>query len=435
MVWAHLRTVACGTAGGRAMRIVGFAVLVAMCAAMALAQGTREQGSGMRDKTIVIHAGLMLDGRGHSTRDIDIVVRGAKIVRVEPHKGGQAAGGSPLYDLQRLTVLPGWIDVHDHVVWHFGPNGRFGDKNETPEQATLAEAANAWVTLRAGFTTIQSVGSPEDKALRDEIATGRLPGPRILTSLEPIVDPRLTPEQLREVVRQRKAQGADLIKIFASKSIREGGVRTFNDEQLRAACGEAKKLGLRTLVHAYREAVRAASAAGCTEVEHGDYAMKDDLRFLTDHGTYFDPQAGLVIHNYLDHKAQYLNVGNYTEDGFTKMVQVLPVMKQLFADALATPGLKIVFGTDAVAGAHGHNAEEFIYREEAGQKPMDAMVSANYLAAESLRMQKEIGSIAPGLQADIIALDGDPLTDRTAVRRVVFVMKGGKVYKNDAAGK
>lgn len=417
--------------GGREMKIFVGTLLLLLCVVQAGAQGMGKEKSGAQDGAIIIHAGLMLDGRGHSTRNVDIVIHGTTIARVGPHRG-TIPNGAPSYDLQRLTVLPGWIDVHDHVVWHFGPSGRFGDKSETPEQATLTEAANAWVTLTAGFTTIQSVGSPEDKALRDEIATGRLPGPRILTSLEPIVDPKLTPEELREIVRQRKAQGADLIKIFASKSIREGGVRTFDDEQLRAACGEAKAQGLRTLVHAYREAVRAASAAGCTEVEHGDYSTKDDLRFLAEHGTYFDPQAGLVIHNYLDHKAQYLNVGNYTEDGFAKMVQVLPVMKQLFADAVATPRLKIVFGTDAVAGAHGHNAEEFIYREDAGQKPMDAMVSANSLAAESLGMQNEIGSIAPGMQADIIALDGDPLTDRTAVRRVAFVMKGGKVYKNEA---
>jgi imidazolonepropionase-like amidohydrolase len=388
-----------------------------------------------QEDPIVIHAGTMLDGKGHTLNDVDIVVEGAKIALVEPHRGDASRNGAALYDLRRLTVLPGWIDVHDHIVWHFGPSGRFGDKNETPEQATLAEASNAWVTLRAGFTTIQSVGSPEDKALRDAIAGGTLPGPRILTSLEPIVDPRLTADQLREIVRTRKAQGADLIKVFASKSIREGGVRTFDDEQLRAACGEAAAQGLRTLVHAYREAVRASSAAGCTEVEHGDYATADDLRFLADHGTYFDPQVGLVIHNYLDNKARYLGVGNYTEDGFAKMEQVLPVMQELFKTALATPGLKIVFGTDAVAGAHGRNAEELIDRVHAGQSPMAALVSANSLAAESLRMQNEIGSVAPGMQADIIALDGDPLTDITAVRRVVFVMKGGKVYKNDAGAR
>jgi imidazolonepropionase-like amidohydrolase len=386
-----------------------------------------------QEDAIVIHAGTMLDGRGHVLRDVDIVVEGAKIARIEPHSSDASRGRAAVYDLRRLTVLPGWIDVHDHIVWHFGPSGRFGDKNESPEQATLAEASNAWVTLRAGFTTIQSVGSPEDKALRDAIAAGTLPGPRILTSLEPIVDPRLTPDQLRETVRTRKAQGADLIKIFASKSIREGGVRTFSDEQLRAACGEATAQGLRTLVHAYREAVRASSAAGCTEVEHGDYSTADDLRFLADHGTYFDPQVGLVIHNYLDNKSRYLGVGNYTEDGFAKMEEVLPVMQELFKTALATEGLKIVFGTDAVAGAHGHNAEELIDRVHAGQTPMAALVSANSLAAQSLGMENEIGSILPGMQADIIALSGDPLTDLTAVRRVVFVMKAGKVYKNDEA--
>jgi imidazolonepropionase-like amidohydrolase len=392
----------------------------------AVAMSTRAQ-----DRTVV-HAGTMLDGKGHTSHEVDIVVDGGKIARIEPHRSGAAVQGAATYDFPRLTVLPGFIDLHDHVVWHFGPSGKFGDKNETPEQATLSEVSNAWLTLAAGFTTIQSVGSPEDKALREAINAGPLPGPRILTSLEPIVDPRLTPDQLREIVRKRKEEGADLIKIFASKSIREGGVRTFNDEQLRAACGEATALGLRTLVHAYREAVRAASAAGCTQIEHGDYSTADDLRFLADHGTYFDPQVGLVIHNYLDHKAQYLGVGNYTEDGFAKMQEVLPVMQELFKTALATPGLKVVFGTDAVAGAHGHNAEELIDRVHAGQSPMAALVSANSLAAESLRMEDEIGSIAPGMQADIIALDGDPLTDISAVRRVVFVMKGGRVYRNDA---
>jgi len=114
------------------------------------------------------------------------------------------------------------------------------------------------------------------------------------------------------------------------------------------------------------------------------------------------------------------------------MQEVLPVIAEMFKHAMATKNLKIVFGTDAVAGAHGRNAEEFIYRVQAGEDAMQAMVDANSRAAESLNMQNEIGSIAPGMQADIIAVDGDPLKDITAVRRVVFVMKGGKVYKNEA---
>ncbi len=381
----------------------------------------------------VIRAGTLLDGKGGALHNVVIVVQDGKITRVEQQGKFHAAANTPIYDLSHATVLPGWIDLHDHVIWHFGPNGRIEDKNETAYQGALAAAQNAYVTLMAGFTTIQSVGSPEDKDLRAAIQNGGLPGPRLITSLEPIEDPKLTPEQIRETVRKLKADGADLVKIFASRSIRQGGGRTLSDEQLQAACSEAKAQGLRTLVHAYRDAVRAAANAGCTEVEHGTYATQEDLDAMAQHGTFFDPQIGLVIHNYLDNKEKYIGAGTYTEDGFAKMKEVLPVIAEMWKHALATRNLKIVFGTDAVAGAHGRNAEEFIYRVQAGQSPMDAMVSANSRAAESLNMQSEIGSIAPGLQADIIALDGDPLKDITAVRRVVFVMKGGKIYKNQAS--
>jgi imidazolonepropionase-like amidohydrolase len=306
------------------------------------------------------------------------------------------------------------------------------DKSETPGQAALAAAGNAYATLMAGFTTVQSLASPEDKDLRAAINSGHVPGPRILTALNPIEDAKLTPDQIREAVRKLKAEGADVVKIFASRSIRQGGGPTLSDEQLRAACGEAKAQGLRSVVHAYRSAVRAAAEAGCTEVEHGTYATQEDLDAMVQHGTYFDPQVGLVIHNYLDNKPKFLGVGSYTEEGFAKMQEVLPLIAEMFKHALATKGLKIVFGTDAVAGAHGHNAEEFIYRTQAGQDAMDALVAAQLRAAESLNLENEIGSIKPGMQADIIALDGDPLQDITSVRRVVFVMKGGRVYRNHA---
>jgi imidazolonepropionase-like amidohydrolase len=381
---------------------------------------------------VVIRAGTLLDGKGHALHNVLIVVQDGKIVRAEPNAKDQRTQGSVFYDLSRLTVLPGWIDVHDHITWHFGPNGRVEDKSETPSQAALAEAGNAYATLMAGFTTVQSLGSPEDKELREAIAGGMLPGPRLLTALNPIEDAKLTPEQIRAAVRKLKADGADVVKIFASRSIRQGGGQTLSDEQLQAACSEAKAQGLRSVVHAYRSAVRASANAGCTEVEHGTYSTQEDLDAMAQHGTFFDPQIGLVIHNYLDNKPKFLGVGSYTEEGFAKMQEVLPVIAEMWKHALATKNLKIVFGTDAVAGAHGRNAEEFIDRVQAGQDAMDAMVAANTRAAESLNLQNEIGAIAPGMQADIIALDGDPLKDITAVRRVVFVMKGGKVYKNEA---
>jgi imidazolonepropionase-like amidohydrolase len=384
-------------------------------------------------RPVVIRAGTLLDGAGHTLHNVLIVVQDDKIIRLEPNAKNQQVAKAASYDLTHLTVMPGWIDLHDHITWHFGPNGRIEDKSETRSQAALAEAGNSYATLMAGFTTIQSVGSPEDKELRAAINSGAVPGPRLLTSLEPIEDPKLTPEQIREAVRKLKADGADLVKIFASRSIRQGGGQTLTNEQLQAACSEATAQGLRTLVHAYRTAVRAAANAGCTEVEHGTYATQEDLDAMAQHGTFFDPQVGLVIHNYLDNKEKFLGIGTYTKDGFSKMQEVLPVIAEMFKHALATKNLKIVFGTDAVAGAHGRNAEEFIYRVQAGEDPMDALVAASARAAESLNMQKEIGSIAPGMQADIIALDGDPLKDITAVRRVVFVMKGGRVYKNEAA--
>jgi imidazolonepropionase-like amidohydrolase len=384
-----------------------------------------------QEKPITIQAGTMLDGRGNVRHNVQILIQNGKILRVDESQ--TSASGTPTYNLNGLTVLPGWIDVHVHITWHFGPNGKAEDKNESPEAAALAAAGNAWATLMAGVTTIQSLGAPEDKALRDAIARGDIPGPRIITALNPIDDPKLTTDQIRDAVRKLKADGADVVKIFASKSIRDGGGQTLSDEQLLAACEEAKAQGLRAVVHAYRTAIRAATLAGCTEVEHGTYATDDDLRLMAERGTFFDPQVGLVIHNYLDNKARFLGIGNYTEEGFAKMQEVLPLNQGMFKRALATKGLKIVFGTDAVAGAHGRNAEEFIYRVQDGEDPMDAMVAANSRAAESLNLQNEIGSIAPGMEADIIALDGDPLKDITAVRRVVFAMKSGKVYKNLAA--
>jgi imidazolonepropionase-like amidohydrolase len=285
----------------------------------------------------------------------------------------------------------------------------------------------------AGFTTVQSVGSPADVPLRDAIAKGLLPGPRILTAIDPLMgrgERTGTPDEIRVFVRKQKEAGADLIKIYASGGMTRGTM-TMSQEQLSAACDEAKKQGLRTLVHAFRDAVRAATLAGCTEVEHGLGASDDDLRLMAERGTYLDPQAGLLLETYLQYKDKYLAAPYYTEEGLAAMKDLIPAHQEFVKRAIHIPGLKIVYGTDAVAGAQGRNAEDFINRvRDCGVDPMAAMVSANSLGAEALNMADQIGSIAPGLQADIIALDGDPLKDITAVGRAVFVMKGGVVYKN-----
>ena len=385
-----------------------------------------------QNQPTVLRVSTLLDGKGHILHNTSIVIENGKIVRLDPHATGR------VYDLRGLTVMPGWIDAHVHISWHFGPDGKNAGqgagRGESPEQAFLEIAGDAWDTLMGGFTTVQSVGAEADAPLRDAINHGEIPGPRILTAIRPLSGGgrgNRTPEEIRAYVDQDKAMGADLIKIFASESIRTGGKPTLTQDQLNAACDEARKDGLRTLVHAYGEAVRMSVSAGCTEVEHGMLMDLADLKLMAEHGTYFDPQAGLVQNNYFDHAKEYLGTPGYTEEGFDAMRKVLPSDIAMIKQALATPGLKVVFGTDAVAGAHGHNAEEFIYRvREAGEDPMRALVSANSLAAESMKLQDQVGSIAPGLQADIIAVDGEPLTDITAVRRVVFVMRSGTIYKN-----
>ena len=417
----------------RKLRTTGTATLLSLAAAGSLAAAAAQDKPS--EKTVVLRTNLVLDGRGHTLKNVAVVIADGRILRVE-REPSASPKDAVNYDLRGLTVLPGWIDAHVHITYHFGPNGRAQDKDETREQAALAAAGNAYATLLAGFTTVQSIGSEEDKAVREAIERGVIPGPRLLTSLEPIFENTGSPDALRKYVRKLAADGANLVKIFASKSIREGGAQSLSQEQLDAACGEAKSLGLRTLVHAHSSAsIRAAVTAGCTEIEHGVFATDDDLRMMAERGVYFDPQAGLVFHNYFDNRAKFLGIENYTEAGFAAMEKAGPLAIDVVRRAAATKNLHVVFGTDAVAGAHGRNAEEFIYRErDAGQNPMEAMVSANSLAAQAMNLQDKVGAIAPGLEADIIALDGDPLEDVTAVRRVVFVMKAGKVYKNLARG-
>jgi imidazolonepropionase-like amidohydrolase len=374
---------------------------------------------------LAIQTGTVLDGKGAVLRNVRIVVEGTKIVRVE--RGGS---GPATYDLRSLTVMPGWIDTHDHIGWHFNRDNRADTTKEAPAEFALNSAGNAYATLMAGFTTIQSLGALTDLDLRDLIGKGILPGPRILTSLAPLNDNSGTPEQIRALVRERVRQGADVIKLFATKSIRDGGAQTMTDAQIQAACGEATALGKRSVVHAHASGgAKAAVLAGCTSVEHGSMLDNETLDLMVQHGTFLDPNVS-TTHNYLEHKKEYLGIENYTEEGFAEMEKALPIRLETLHRALARH-VKIVFGTDATAGAHGRNAEEFIYRvRDGGQSPMEALVSANARAAEALRLTDSVGSIAPGMQADLIAIDGDPLKDITAVRRVVFVMKAGKVYRN-----
>jgi imidazolonepropionase-like amidohydrolase len=376
--------------------------------------------------TITLRAPSLLDGRGASRSEVLVTVSGGKITAVG------TVTGPATYDLAGLTLLPGFIDTHVHIGWHFDATGRYHAGSEPADQAALYGAENAWVTLMAGFTTVQSVGAASDKPLREALARGVIPGPRLLSSLGQIANPKLTADEIRGEVRKFKAAGADLVKIFASASIRDGGVPTLSQAQLDAACGESRAQGLRSMVHAHApEAIMRAARAKCTVVEHGGLANAEALKLLAESGVWFDPNIGLVTQNYLENKAKFLGIGNYTEEGFASMEKALGLKDAMFAAALKTPNLKMVMGTDAVAGAHGQNMREIVERVKSGQAPMAAIQSLTSLAAESMNLHGEIGAVAPGLQADLVAVEGNPLTDITALQRVRFVMRAGKIYKNE----
>lgn len=380
---------------------------------------------------ILITANRLFDGRGQLQQHAAIIVTDGRITQVgavpRDFRG-------PRYDLGDVTLLPGLIDVHSHVIWYLNSKERLhtGDDGDSPAVQALAWAGNAMATLRGGVTTLQSPGSPEDADLREAIARGRVVGPRILTSLGSFNE-RSSPDELRRSIRDMKAHGADLVKLFASKSIRDGGGATMTPDQLNAACDEAHKQGLRVLVHAHAaEAVKAAVLAGCDQIEHGVFVTDDVLKLMADRGTYFSPQCGLVFRNYLGNRRSFEGIGNYNAEGFAAMERAIPLAVDVIRRASRTPRLKLIWGTDAVAGAHGHNVDDLICRVNEGSQPAaDALISATSRAAESLGMGGQIGSLAAGFEADIIAVRGNPLNDITALTRVSFVMKGGHVVRHD----
>ena len=377
--------------------------------------------------TLVVRAATVMDGTGAVRRNTDVVVRNGRIVELRPSRGRADV------DLGRRVLVPGLIDTHVHLGWYITAKGRLHQREDGDDESVAAinAAGNAQRMLQAGFTTVQSVGGSEDKAVRDAIARGVIAGPRVLTSLGSLSERAGSPDSVRMVVRRFKEQGADVIKIFASKSIRDGGVQTMTQEQLDAACSEAKAQGLRSIVHAHAaSAAKAAVRAGCTQVDHGVLVDDEALQMMANANTYFEPQCELVSRNYLDHKEWFRGIGNYNDEGFAAMDRALGLRRALVKRYRAVPGLKVVYGTDAVAGAHGENARDLVCRvRENGESAVDAITSATSLSAESLGLGKEIGRLAAGYAADLVAFDGDPRTDPRAFMRVAFVMKGGVVHR------
>ena len=405
---------------------------VGMGSVLALVSGALPVHAQAPDaSTLIVRAATIIDGTGVVRTKTDVVVRGGRIVELRP------ARGKADVDLGARVLVPGLIDTHVHMGWYVNDKQRLHreDDGDSEETSTLNVIGNAQRMLQAGFTTIQSVGGMEDKAVRDAINRGVIAGPRVLTSLGSLNENAGSPDSVRATVRRFHDQGADLIKIFASKSIRDGGVQTMTQEQLDAACGEAKRLGLRSVVHAHAaSAAKAAVRAGCTQIDHGVLVDDEALQMMAKAGTYFEPQCELVSRNYLDHKEWFRGIGNYNDEGFAATERSLAMRKDLVKKYHAVPLLKVVYGTDAVAGAHGDNARDLSCRvTQNGEKPVDIITSATSISAASLGLGSTIGKVAVGYEADLVAFDGDPRTDTMAFQRVSFVMKHGVVYRSPPA--
>jgi len=371
----------------------------------------------------VLKTRLAIDGQGNVMRDAVIVVHDGRIVSVGTN--GRVPQGAREVDLTKFTVMPGLIDMHVHIAAHFDESSR-----ERPSITAFWAAENARKYLESGFTTLRSLGSSNlvDVDLRNAINAGLVPGPRLFVSGEPLAETAVKPAEgegpMREYVRRQVAANVDVIKIFGSLSSRAGGGPTYTLEQLKAAVDEAHKAGKPVAVHAHAaEAVRRAILAGADTVEHG--ALMDDavIDLLVQKQVVYVPNLYLAEY-YLANGQKF----HFNEEQLRYTRDFMKPRAEAFAKAVKK-GARIVFGTDAVAGMAGHTAPEFERRVALGMPAQQAITSATSTPAKVLGMADKIGDLKPGMFADIIAVEGNPLEDIKALGRVTFVMKEGTIYK------
>src|SRR5215470_18013592 len=361
---------------------------------------------------IALKTRFAVDGQGNAIRDAVIVVRGGRIVSVQPN-GGIPQGAREV-DLTKLIVMPGMIDMHVHIAAHFDESSR-----ERPSIAAFWAADNARKYLESGFTTVRSLGASNlvDVDLRNAIRAGLVPGPRLFVSGEPLSESAVKPvegeEPMRAYVRKQVAANVDVIKIFGSLSSRAGGGPTYTLEQLRAAVDEAHKAGKPVAVHAHAaEAVRRAILAGADTVEHG--ALMDDavIDLLVQKDVVYVPNLYLAEY-YLANGQKF----HFNEEQLRYTRDFMKPRAEAFSKAVKK-GARIVFGADAAAGMPGHTAPEFERRVALGMSAKQAITHVTSTPAAVLGMGDKIGDLKPGMFADIIAVEGNPLEDIKALGRV-----------------
>jgi len=366
---------------------------------------------------------LAIDGHANVMRDAVILVHDGRIVSIQSN--GRIPQGVREVDLTKFTVMPGLIDMHVHISAHFDESSR-----ERPSITAFWAADNARKYLESGFTTLRSLGAPNlvDIDLRNAINAGLVPGPRLFVSGDPLSESAIKPSEgeapMREYVRKQVAANVDVIKIFGSLSSRAGGGPTYTLEQLKAAVDEAHKAGKPVAVHAHAaEAVRRAILAGADTVEHG--ALMDDavIDLLVQKQIVYVPNLYLAEY-YLANGQKF----HFNEEQLRYTRDFMKPRAEAFSKAVKK-GALVVFGTDAAAGMPGHTAPEFERRIALGMTAQQAITHATSTPAKVLHMADKIGDLKPGMLADIIAVEGNPLEDIKALGRVTFVMKDGKIYK------
>ncbi len=432
------------------------ALFAALFAASALTQ-MPALAQPAADGYAVVHAGTLLDRPGRAPRrNASLVVRGGKVVSV--HDGFiEAPAGAQVIDLRDRFVLPGLIDSHVHLDSdRAGNEGLLAGFTESPQLGAYETLWNARKTLGAGFTTVRNLGDPGGTmALRDAIARGWVEGPRIIDAARSIsttsghMDARLGinedlheemghanvcdgADECRKAVRRQIGRGADVIKIATTGGVNSRigaglGKQMFDDEA-KAIVETAHLYGKKVAVHAHgADGIAVALRAGADSIEHGTLLDDESIRLFKQTGAYYVPTLS-TVNGYLERIAKDPNA--YPPEVRSKIDWRIGITGKGLEKAVPA-GVKIAFGTDAGVSKHGRNADEFELMVKHGMTPAAAIQAATTNAADLLGLAKEVGSLEPGKTADVIAVAGDPLRDVTVLKRVGFVMKNGRVFKDE----
>lgn len=408
------------------------------------------------DVVTVIHAGKLLDKPGSAPRGPStIIIRNGKIAEIlSGHQQGPA--GATLIDLKDKFVLPGLIDSHVHLDSDAGGNAALIEAvTDSPARAAYRAAGNAKKTLMAGFTTVRNLGDGTGAtlALRDAVAVGELPGPRIIDAGRSIsttsghMDATLSVseglhdsigqenlcdgvESCRQAIRKQVRRGVDVIKIATTGGVNSrigaGLGRQLFDDEVKALVDTAHLYGKKVAVHAHGDdGVNIALAAGADSIEHGTMMTDESIKLFKAAGAYYVPTLS-TVNGYLERLAA--NPNAYPPDVLAKVQWRIGVTGKSLAKAYPA-GVKIAFGTDAGVSKHGRNADEFELMVKHGMPASAAIQAATMNAATLLGVEKEVGSLEPGKAADLIAVAGDPIADITILKTVRFVMKDGRVFK------